>query len=152
MKVADRKIVSIEYTLKNDKGDVLDSSVGGEPLSYLHGGQQIVPGLERELTGMDVGEAKDVVVAPQDGYGARDPEGIFGVPRGAFPPDAKLAVGDSFIGEDDEGQALPVRVVELRDDAVIVDANHPLAGETLYFHVEIKEVRDPTDEELKNAT
>jgi FKBP-type peptidyl-prolyl cis-trans isomerase SlyD len=80
-----------------------------------------------------------------------DPEGVFGVPRAAFPPDAKLSVGDSFIGEDDEGQALPVRVVELRDDVVIVDANHPLAGETLFFHVDVREVRDATADELEHG-
>ena len=100
---------------------------------------------------VDLAEAKDVVVQPEDGYGMPDPEGVFGVPRAAFPPDAKLTVGDSFIGEDDEGQALPVRVVELREDVVIVDANHPLAGETLFFHVDIREVRDATDEELEHG-
>ena len=151
MKVADKKVVRLDYTLKNAQGDVIDTSEGAEPLTYLHGAQQIVPGLEKELTGLSAGDAKDVVVQPEEGYGMPDPEGVFGVPRSAFPADAKLSVGDSFIGEDDEGQALPVRVVELKDDVVIVDANHPLAGETLFFHVDVREVRDATDEELEHG-
>ena len=83
---------------------------------------RLCPGLEKELVGLAAGDTKDVVVQPEEGYGMPDPEGVFGVPRAAFPPDAKLSVGDSFIGEDDEGQALPVRVVELREDVVVVDA------------------------------
>jgi FKBP-type peptidyl-prolyl cis-trans isomerase SlyD len=151
MKVTDKKVVRLDYTLKNAAGEVIDTSDGAEPLTYLHGFNQIVPGLERELVGMEAGQAKDVVVQPEEGYGMPDPQGVFGVPRTAFPPDAKVAVGDSFIGEDDEGQALPVRVVELRDDIIIVDANHPLAGETLFFHVDVREVREATDDELAHG-
>jgi FKBP-type peptidyl-prolyl cis-trans isomerase SlyD len=151
MQIGDKKVVRIDYTLKNAGGEVLDTSEGGEPLSYLHGGHQIVPGLERELTGMQAGESKDVVVQPDDGYGQPDPQGIFGVPRAAFPADADLKVGDTFMGEDDEGGAVPVRVVELKDDTIVVDANHPLAGETLYFHVDVREVRDATLEELMHG-
>ncbi len=151
MRIADKKVVRIDYTLRNASGEVLDTSEGAEPLTYLHGASQIVPGLERELAGMQAGDAKDVVVAPEDAYGAHDPQGIFGVPRTAFPPDAQLAVGESFIGEDDEGQAVPVRVIELREDVVMVDANHPLAGETLYFHVDVREVREASAEELAHG-
>jgi FKBP-type peptidyl-prolyl cis-trans isomerase SlyD len=151
VKIEDKKVVRIDYVLRNGAGEVLDTSEGAEPLTYLHGASQIVPGLERELGGMQAGEAKDVVVAPEDAYGEHDPQGIFGVPRSAFPPDAQLAVGESFIGEDDEGEAVPVRVIELRDDMVVVDANHPLAGETLHFHVEIREVRDASAEELEHG-
>jgi FKBP-type peptidyl-prolyl cis-trans isomerase SlyD len=151
MRIEDKKVVRIDYTLRNDAGDVLDTSEGAEPLTYLHGAQQIVPGLERELAGLTAGDKKDVVVAAEDAYGTHDPQGIFGVPRTAFPPDAQLAVGESFIGEDDEGEAVPVRVIELRDDVVVVDANHPLAGERLHFHVEIREVRDASAEELEHG-
>ncbi len=151
MVIGEKKVVSLNYTLKNAAGEVLDSSVGQAPLNYIHGTQQIVPGLERELTGLEAGNARDVVVKPEDGYGARDPEGVFGVPRAAFPPDAHLEVGQSFIGEDDEGQSVPVRVIELTAEQVMVDANHPLAGETLYFHVEVVEVRDATAEELAHG-
>ena len=151
MVIAEKKVVRIDYTLKNAAGEVLDTSEGGEPLMYLHGGHQIVPGLERELAGLTAGDSKDVVVAPEDGYGQPDPQGIFGVPRAAFPAEAQLSVGETFMGEDDEGGAVPVRVVEVRDDMVIVDANHPLAGETLYFHVDVREVRDATLEELMHG-
>jgi FKBP-type peptidyl-prolyl cis-trans isomerase SlyD len=151
MVIAEKKVVRIDYTLKNASGDVLDTSDGGEPLTYLHGASQIVPGLERELAGMEAGQSKDVVVSPEDGYGQPDPQGIFGVPRAAFPAEAQLTVGETFMGEDDEGGAVPVRVVEVREDTVIVDANHPLAGETLYFHVDIREVRDATLEELMHG-
>lgn len=148
MEISDKKVVRFDYTLKNGKGEVLDSSDGGEPLAYLHGAAQIVPGLEREMVGLSVGDSKSVVVAPEDGYGISDPEGIFGVPRAAFPPDMTPEVGQSFIGEDDEGHAVPVRIVELRDDTIMVDANHPLAGETLHFHVTVRDIRDATLEEL----
>jgi FKBP-type peptidyl-prolyl cis-trans isomerase SlyD len=151
MVIGDKKVVRIDYTLKNAGGEVLDTSEGGEPLSYLHGAHQIVPGLERELAGMQAGDSKDVVVAPEDAYGSVDPQGIFGVPRTAFPDEAELNVGDTFMGEDDQGGAVPVRVVEVRDDTIIVDANHPLAGETLYFHVDVREVRDATLEELMHG-
>jgi FKBP-type peptidyl-prolyl cis-trans isomerase SlyD len=151
MQIGDKKVVRIDYTLKNAGGEVLDTSEGGEPLSYLHGAHQIVPGLERELAGMEAGQSKDVVVQPDDGYGQPDPQGIFGVPRAAFPADAELKVGDTFMGEDDEGGAVPVRVVELKEDTIVVDANHPLAGETLFFHVDVREVRDATLEELMHG-
>lgn len=151
MLIADKTVVSLHYTLKNAAGEVIDSSEGAEPLSYIHGASQIVPGLERELTGLKAGDSKDVVVRPEDGYGVPDPQGIFGVPRAAFPPEAKLEVGESFVGEDDEGQAVPVRVIEVRPDMIMVDANHPLAGETLYFHVDVREVREATVEELQHG-
>jgi FKBP-type peptidyl-prolyl cis-trans isomerase SlyD len=151
MVIADKMVVSLHYTLKNAAGEVLDSSEGAEPLSYIHGASQIVPGLERELAGLKAGESKDVVVRPEDGYGVPDPQGIFGVPRAAFPPEAKLEVGESFVGEDDEGQAVPVRVIEVRPDMIMVDANHPLAGETLYFHVDVRDVREATAEELQHG-
>lgn len=105
MLIGEKKVVRIDYTLKNDGGEVLDTSDGGEPLTYLHGASQIVPGLERELAGLAAGDAKDVVVKPEDGYGQPDPQGIFGVPRAAFPPGVELQVGESFLGEDDQGGA-----------------------------------------------
>lgn len=151
MQIAEKKVVTIDYTLKNQAGEVLDTSSGGDPLLYIHGASQIVPGLERALTGLAAGQSADVVVEPADGYGARDPEGVFGVPRNAFPAEAQLEVGQSFVGEDEEGQAVPVRVVEVREDVVVVDANHPLAGEKLFFHVDIRDVRDATLEELMHG-
>jgi FKBP-type peptidyl-prolyl cis-trans isomerase SlyD len=151
MLICAQKVVTLEYVLKNRTGEVLDSSDGGEPLAYLHGAQQIVPGLERALEGLQAGDVRDVVVAAEDGYGEHDPSGVFAVPRSAFPSEMKLTVGDSFLGEDEEGHAVPVRLVEVRDDSVVVDANHPLAGEELHFHVSVREVRDATAEELEHG-
>jgi FKBP-type peptidyl-prolyl cis-trans isomerase SlyD len=151
MIIADKKVVRIDYTLKNQAGEVLDSSEGQLPLTYLHGSGEIVPGLERALAGLGIGDAKDVVVPPDEAYGPVDPEGIFGVPRDAFPPDAVLEVGASFFGEDEEGHAVPVRVVEVKPDSIVVDANHPLAGQTLYYHVDVRDVRDATLEELTHG-
>jgi FKBP-type peptidyl-prolyl cis-trans isomerase SlyD len=149
--ISARKVVTIDYTLPNDDGEVLDSSDGAEPLAYIHGASQIVPGLERALEGLEVGAVTEVVVSPEDGYGQPDPGGIFTIPRASFPPDLPLAVGDAFMGENDEGGAVPVRVVELRDDVVVVDANHPLAGVTLHFAVTVREVREATPDELQHG-
>ena len=91
MPIAANQVVTVEYTLKNAAGEVLDTSDGSEPLSYIHGSEQIVPGLERELEGLEVGDEKDVVVQPEDGYGLPDPDGVFSVPRSVFPADQELS-------------------------------------------------------------
>jgi len=149
--IAPRKVVTIDYELRDGEGELIDTSEGAGPLSYLHGAHQIVPGLERALEGLDAGAERDVVVPPEDGYGRPDPGGVFTVPRATFPPELTIAVGDTFMGENDDGAGLPVRVVELRDDVVVVDANHPLAGVTLHFHVVVREVRDATVAELQHG-
>ena len=151
MLIADKKVVHIDYTLRTDNGEVVDTSEGAEPLAYLHGAGQIVPGLERALAGLGAGAKKDVVVEAADGYGDRDPDGVFGIPRTAFPETAQLEVGASFVGEDEEGNSLPVRVIALEGDTVVVDANHPLAGERLHFHIDVRSVRDATAEELEHG-
>ena len=151
MQIATNHVVTVEYTLRNAAGEVLDTSDGSDPLSYIHGTEQIVPGLERELEGLAVGDEKDVVVRPEEGYGLPDPDGIFAVPRGVFPADQDLSPGDTLIGEDNEGNQLPVRIVELLGDSVRIDANHPLAGEVLHYHVKICEVRPATAEELEHG-
>lgn len=151
MLIADNKVVFIDYTLKTDSGEVVDSSEGQEPLAYLHGVGQIVPGLEKALTGLKVGDSKDVVVSAEEGYGERDPDGVFGIPKTAFPDAAQLEVGASFVGEDEDGHALPVRIVKIDGDNIIVDANHPLAGERLHFHIDVRQIRDATAEELEHG-
>src|SRR5881394_3254767 len=98
MLISVRKMVTLDYVLRNRQGEVLDSSDGGEPLDYLHGSHQIVPGLESALEGLQAGDERDVVVSAEDGYGAHEPEGIFSVPRAAFPAEMNLQVGDSFLG------------------------------------------------------
>ncbi len=149
--IGPRKVVTIDYTLRNEAGEVLDTSDGAEPLAYLHGAHNIVPGLERALEGLAPGAERDVVVAPDDGYGRPDPGGVFTIPRATFPPDLEISVGDTFMGENEDGGGIPVRVVELRDDVVVVDANHPLAGVTLHFHILVRDVRDATTAELMHG-
>jgi FKBP-type peptidyl-prolyl cis-trans isomerase SlyD len=149
--IANHKVVRIDYVLRNAAGEVLDSSEGEQPLAYIHGRHEIVPGLERELTGMAVGDTKKVVVPPSEGYGERVEEQVFPIPKAALPPGVTIEVGQTLVGEGDGGERVPVRVVEVRDDAIVVDANHPLAGETLYFEVTVREVRDATADELAHG-
>ena len=145
--VADGQVVIIHYTLKNDQGDTLDSSVGSDPLPYLHGAGNIVPGLEGALAGKSVGDSVDVVVAPEEGYGVRNPAAVQDVPREAFPADAEVEPGVQFVMQGEGGQVIPVWVVAVEGDTVTLDGNHPLAGQSLHFSVTIESTREPTEEE-----
>lgn len=149
--IAENKVVSFHYVLKDDDGKVLDESGGDEPLMYLHGHDGIVVGLERKLTGRKVGDKLDVVVEPADGYGERDPQALRKIPRDAFPDDAPLDVGISFFVETPDGQVAPLWVVGVEGDSVSCDFNHPLAGVRLHFSVEIVDIRDATSEELEHG-
>ncbi len=144
------KVVTIHYTLRNDAGEVLDSSDGGDPLAYLHGADNIVPGLERQLEGRKVGDKLQAKVAPADGYGEKTPGGPKAIPKSAFAG-MEVAPGMTFMVEDDDGDHMPLRVVGVAGDEVLVDMDHPLAGETLHFDVEVLEVRDATAEELSHG-
>jgi FKBP-type peptidyl-prolyl cis-trans isomerase SlyD len=130
--------VSINYTLKVD-GNVVDTSEGREPLTYVHGSGQIIPGLEVEITGMKKGDKKNVEVIPEKGYGQRDPQAVQKVPRTAFNEPEKLQVGGIITGEAN-GQAFQAMIVGLTDEEVTLDMNHPLAGKTLNFDIEVVEV------------
>lgn len=141
------KVVSIHYVLRNDEGEILDQSELGAPLEYLHGNGNIVPGLERELEGHAIGDHLFVDVAPADGYGEWDPDGEQTVPRTSFPTDVDIEVGMPFTAEDEQGRQLDVWVTDVTESEVTVDANHPLAGETLHFEVTVARVRDATLEE-----
>lgn len=145
--IVDGKVVSLHYTLTLDDGEVVDSSRGQEPMSYLHGSGAIVPGLERGLSGRAAGETVKVSVPPEDAYGEREDAAIQVVDRAAFPPDEILAPGQSFQAVDDEDNAVTGRITAVDGDAVTIDFNHPLAGETLHFEVEITGVRDASAEE-----
>ena len=140
-------VVSFNYTLTDDSGNTIDSSEGCAPLTYLHGYDNIIPGLENALEGADVGFASNVVVEPAEAYGEIDQEAIFEVTRDKFPPGMELEPGMQFAGETPSGD-VPLRVMEVRDDMVVVDANHPLAGVRLHFDVEVVEVREASEEEL----
>jgi FKBP-type peptidyl-prolyl cis-trans isomerase SlyD len=147
MKIADGTVVGIDYALHLGDGKVVDASETGEPLVYLHGGGQIVPGLEAALEGLGEGDRKQVVVAPNDGYGPRDPRGVQEVPRAAFPPDFDPQPGMELTAEGEEGEPVPFVVKEVKPESVVIDLNHPLAGATLHFDVTVREVRAATEDE-----
>jgi FKBP-type peptidyl-prolyl cis-trans isomerase SlyD len=149
--VVDDLVVSLEYTLQLDDGEVIDTSQDQEPLEYLQGRGQIVPGLEQAVYGMAVGEKMDVVVAAADGYGERDPDAYERVDRDVFPADMNLEPGMGLRMRDVKGQALVAYVEEVRPDGVVLDFNHPLAGETLHFNVQIAGLRSATSEELEHG-
>jgi FKBP-type peptidyl-prolyl cis-trans isomerase SlyD len=148
-KVADDMVVSLDYTLRLDNGDVIDTSAGREPLQFVQGTGGIITGLEDALYGMSVGEEKEVVVQPDAGYGAVDDQAYQRVSRQMFPEDLDLEEGMGLrLRDQDTGQPVNAYVAELKDDNVLLDFNHPLAGETLYFDVKVVDVRQATDEEI----
>jgi FKBP-type peptidyl-prolyl cis-trans isomerase SlyD len=151
MKIANGSVVGIDYSLHLGDGNVVDKSEPGDPLTYLHGEGQIVPGLEAALEGLDVGETKQVVVDPKNGYGEHDPRGVQEVPRGAFPPDFDPKPGMALTAEGQNGEPVPFSIREVRPDNVLIDLNHPLAGKTLHFEVTVREVRAATAEELQHG-
>lgn len=150
MQITDRCVVSFHYTLTNDRGEVLDSSDGGEPLAYLHGCGNIIPGLEKALTGKQAGDKLNVKVRPEEGYGERDERLVQDVPRQAFQGVRDIKPGMSFTAEGEHGPAR-VTVTRVAGDVVTVDGNHPLAGEALTFDVEIASVREASPEELDHG-
>jgi len=138
--VREGSIVSIEYTLTDDSGQLLDSNVGKEPLTYIQGAGQIVKGLEAEMIGLKVGDRKKVHVKPEDGYGLPDQQAFQEIPRDKIPPDAQKA-GAMLMTKTQDGRTLPLRVHEVKDKTVVVDFNHPLAGKALNFDVTVKDIK-----------
>ena len=139
MQVEKNKVVSIDYTLTNPQGEVIDTSKGREPLSYLHGVGQIVPGLENALEGKNQGDAVQAVIPPEQAYGARNDRLVQEVPRQAFAGVADVQPGMQFQAQTSAG-ARVVTVVGVGNDTVKVDANHPLAGEALTFDLQLVEI------------
>jgi FKBP-type peptidyl-prolyl cis-trans isomerase SlyD len=150
MKIEANKVVSIDYTLKDDDGNIVDTSQGAEPLVYLHGANNIITGLESELDGKSIGEQISVRVPPEHAYGVRDDEKQQSVPRAMFG-DEEIKVGAQYHAAGPDGRHLTVTVVDVSDDEVTVDANHPLAGYHLNFDVKVVGVRDATAEELDHG-
>jgi FKBP-type peptidyl-prolyl cis-trans isomerase SlyD len=149
MKVAQDSVVSFHYTLKDEAGAVIDQS-DGEPMAYLHGHGQIVPGLERELTGKVAGDKLQVRVSPAEGYGEYEAARVQQVPREAFSRIPNLHVGMPLQAQMPNGHHTTVHVKEIGPELVTVDGNHELAGKALFFDVEIAEVRDASEEELEH--
>jgi len=150
MQIADRSVASFHYTLTNDNGDVIDSSRQREPLAYLHGAGNIVAGLEKALVGRKAGDTFNVDVDPQQGYGPRHDEMVQTLPMSAFQGVPEVKPGMQFQASGPQGAVL-VTVTSVDGDKVSVDGNHPLAGQTLHFDVEVTEVRAATEEELTHG-
>ena len=141
MKVEKDAVVSMHYTLKNNAGDVIDSSEGKDPLPFLQGHGNIIPGLESALEGAKVGDKLDVTVEPEEGYGLKLKEAIQEIPKTALQGVKDLALGMELQSQDKDGQTFVVKVTKIEDETITVDANHPLAGETLHFSVTIENIR-----------
>ena len=144
-------VVSLDYTLRLEEGEVIDASADQEPLEFLQGYNQIIPGLEQALYGMTVGEETAVVVEPEQGYGQREVSAFQRIPLDSFPEDIDLELGLGIELVASTGQPLLAFVTEIGDDDVLLDFNHPLAGETLYFDVKIADLRTATPEELEHG-
>jgi FKBP-type peptidyl-prolyl cis-trans isomerase SlyD len=138
--VKDGMLVSMEYTLKGTDGKVIDSSKGREPLKYVHGQKSMIPGLEKELTGMKVGGEKNVTVKPEDAYGQVNPNGFQEIPKENIPQNA-LKVGAILQGQDGQGRPMLARIKEVKEKTVVIDMNHPMAGKTLVFNVKIVDIQ-----------
>ena len=150
MQITENTVVSMHYTLTDEQGQELDSSVGQEPLVFLSGAQNIIDGLDNALQGKTAGEKLEVSVAPEDGYGAVHEELIQKVPADNFQGVDDIQVGMQFMAQTPGGEQ-PVTVIALEDDGVMLDGNHPLAGKTLNFSVEIVDVREASAEELEHG-
>ncbi len=149
--IADGTVVTMHYKLVLDGGEVVDSSEGADPLAYLHGSGNIVPGLESAMGGKSEGDKFDVTVTPEEGYGPRHDEAVQTVPRSVFPEDAQLEVGIQFQATDENGRPIMGTIKEIVDDKVTVDFNHPLAGQSLNFSIEVVGIRAATDEEKEHG-
>jgi FKBP-type peptidyl-prolyl cis-trans isomerase SlyD len=150
MKISSGKAVHIDYTLKNDAGKVLDSSEGREPLAYLHGAGNIIPGLEAALDGKETGDTLSVSIPPEQGYGERKEEMMMTADPTQFPNPAMVQVGARFQIQTEQGRYLAT-VTAVTADAVTLDLNHPLAGETLHFDVEVMDVQEASEEEIAHG-
>ncbi len=141
--IKDGMTVSFDYTLKDPDGKVIETSKGNKPLSYIHGQKQMIPGLEKQLTGMKVGDEKNVRVKPEDAYGPINKNAFQEVPKEKLPANG-LKVGAVLAAKSPDGQALPARVHEIKEKTVIMDMNHPMAGKTLLFDVKIVDIHPPS--------
>ncbi len=151
MKVSKGHVVSVDYELHLGDGQIVDASAPGEPLSYIHGEGQIVPGLERALEGLSTGDAREVVVSPEDGYGDHDARGVQEVPRAEFPAEVEPHAGMELAAEGPDGEIVPFVVREVKPETVVIDLNHPLAGKTLHFDVTVRDVRVATPDEIEHG-
>ena len=149
--IAPDTVVTVSYVLFDEKGEEVDHATSGEPLEYVHGYAQIVPGLEKNLTGLHAGDKRSFTLDPEDAFGERDEEGLLEVEKADFPDSDKVSAGDEFMAHGPDGDPIAMRVLEVHDDAFVVDTNHPLAGQKVRFEVEVATVRAATEEEIAEA-
>ncbi len=149
--IGKHSVVSIHYTLKDDDGQVMDSSEGKEPLAYLHGENNLIPGLESELHGKSVGSKFATTVEPKDAYGETSDELVQTISKEMFQGVDDVQPGMTFVAQGEGGQQRQVRVVDVKGDDVTIDANHPMAGKTLHFDVEVMDVREATPQEIEHG-
>ncbi len=150
MKIADKHVVTLNYTLTDNEGEIIDQALDSS-FVYLHGAQNIIPGLEKELTDKAVGDKLTVKVTPEDGYGLRDDNRVEDVPREMFPEGQDIDPGMVFHAEGPNGETITVSVLEVSDDSVKIDSNHPLAGIELNFDVEIMGIREAEGVEIEHG-
>jgi len=150
MQITENKVIAIDYKLTDDQGELIDQSEASDPLYYLHGAGQIIPGLEEELEGKSQGDSFTVTIDAENAYGTREEELVRSIPKDMFEDAEMLEVGLQFELEDDEGVYL-FTITEVNEDDVVADGNHDLAGMRLTFEVKVGEVRDATEEELEHG-
>ncbi len=150
MQISTNKVVTLNYTLKNDAGEILDQSQNSD-FVYLHGHDQIIPGLEAALLDHTTGDELSVHIEPKEGYGEHNPQLTQQVPKNMFPGDAEIKVGTQFHAEGPDGQPIAITIAEVNDDEVVIDGNHPMAGIALNFEVTVMEVRDASTEEQEHG-
>ncbi len=152
-RVGPNTFVLLDYVLRAEDGEVLDDSSadGGEPIRYVHGYGMLVPGLEKQLVGMGAGETKTFVVPPEEAYGLYDEELVLEIERSEIPNSSGVKEGDELVATDEDGDEAHLRVVTVKDDVVVVDGNHPLAGVSLRYEVSVREVRAATENEMADA-
>lgn len=150
MQIQPNSVVTLHYTLKDNDGNIIDQSDDGSFL-YLHGAMNIIPGLENALSGKSAGDEISVKVSPEEGYGEKDPARIQEVPKEMFDNADEIQVGVQFHAQSPDGNAVVVTVVEVKDEAVVIDGNHALAGMDLNFDVKVVDVREASEEEISHG-
>ncbi len=150
MQIGPNAFAEVDYVLSGEDGEVLDDSSAddGEPLRYIHGYGMLVPGLEKRLAGLAAGDAIDIVVPPEEAYGVHDDELVYAIDRTEAPTASE---GDEVVLEDEDGDEAVAHVIEVSDEEILVDGNHPLAGLTLRYRVNVREVREATPDEIARA-
>jgi len=151
MALRENQVVTMNFTLKDDQGNVVDSTTGQESFSFISGSKQILPKLEERIGEMLIGSKKSVVLLAEDGYGEYQEEAVRTVSRSEFPPDTEIEVGQGFFATAPDGKHVQFFIKNIDGDKVKVDFNHPLAGKELHFEVELLDLRDATPEELEHG-